>query len=438
MKTRSLLLAVCLLSTVPLYALDWPQFRGPDRSDVSKEKGLLKDWPKGGPKLVWTFEKLGVGYSGPAVVGDRLYIMGGRADNGGKEAEFLICLDISGKPKELWAKPPRIGRLFTAGAWGDGPRGTPTVDGDRVYALGAQGNLICANTATGKILWQKSLPKDLGGKVMAYWGWCESPLIDGDKLVCTPGGAKGTVAALNKKTGAVIWRSTDLQEQATYGSIVPATIAGVKQYVLATFKGNGGSIVGVEAKTGKLLWSHPQPRFNTAVASTPIVHQNYVYLSAGYNAGCNLLKISRSGKKFKAQEVYKKAPIRRLMSNQHGGVVFYGGSIYGYSDKGYWLCQNLLTGKATWMERRKFGKGSLTCADGQLYLYSENDGTVVLIDASPKGWKEHGRFKIAKESQLRKDRPTLSNGGVWTHPVVANGRLYLRDQENLFCYDIKK
>src|SRR5262245_40700858 len=189
MKTRSLLLvAACLVAfTGPAAALDWPQWRGPDRTGVSRETGLLKSWPKEGPALRWTFEKAGIGFSGPAVVGDRLYIMGARKDPDGKETEYLLALD-AGKGQEAWAA--RIGPIFAfAGdSWGDGPRGTPTVDGDRVYALGGQGELVCVNTADGKVAWRKNLPTDLGGKVMSRWGYCESPLVDGDKLLCSPGG----------------------------------------------------------------------------------------------------------------------------------------------------------------------------------------------------------------------------------------------------------
>jgi outer membrane protein assembly factor BamB len=443
MKARSVLLfSVCLLAvSLPASALDWPQFRGPDRTAISKEKGLLKVWPRKGPKLLWTFAKTGVGFSGPAIVGDRLYIMGARKENEGKESEFLICLDIKAKPKELWAV--KIGPLFTfkGNTWGDGPRGTPTLDGDRVYALGGQGNLICVQTTNQKVLWEKSLPKDFGGVVMEHWGYCESPLVDGEKLVCSPGGKGGTIIALNKRTGNTIWRCKELKDEATYGSMVVATIGGVRQYVQTTFQGDqGGRIVGVDADSGKLLWTFAQRRYNTAVASTPIAFKDYVYVSAGYGAGCNLLKIIPNGKKFKAQEVYKKPKARRTMKNLHGGVVLVGGYLYGFSDNRGWVCQKLLTGAEVWVQRQqsKLGPGCLMCAGGQLYLFGEDDGKVVLIDANPKGWKQHGSFEIPKKSQEAKKRNTSSAAKIWTHPVVSDNRLYLRDQEYLFCYDLKK
>jgi outer membrane protein assembly factor BamB len=407
-------------------AADWPQWRGPGRADISQDVGLLKGWPSAGPPLAWTFAEAGVGYSGPAVVGERLYTMGGR--NG---TEYLFALDTA-TGKELWATP--VGPVFTfkGNSWGDGPRGTPTVDGSHVYALGGQGDLVCVESANGKLVWQKSLPNDLGGEVSPAgggpekvgWGFCESPVVDGSRLVCTPGGGQGTLAALDKESGKVLWRSTGLTDPATYSSIVPAEIGGRRQYVQMTDRG----VVGV-GEDGALLWRYlRKPSYSDVVIPTAVVHGDLVYTTAGYGAGCDLVRVTAAGSGFKAVKVYG----NKNMVNQHGGVVRVGESLYGYSDGKGWICQDIGKGAITWAEKRQLGRGSLTCADGRLYCYGEDDGTVVLVNASPKGWEEGGRFSLPRQTTLRKP-----NGKFWTHPVVANGRLYVRDQDLIFCYDVR-
>jgi outer membrane protein assembly factor BamB len=426
MKTRLLLLLACVpvlvlsaLAAAPAPIergrFDWPQWRGPNRDDISKENDLLRQWPSGGPRLAWSREDVGAGYSGFAVVGDRLVTMG--ADD---RQEFVVCLDAH-SGKNLWQTP--YGQRFNNPNWGDGPRCTPAIDGEFVYGIGGQGDLVCVKLADGALVWEKSLKKDLGGQQMSGWGYTESPLIDGEKVVCTPGGPKGAVAALDKKTGDVLWRSRDFTDKAGYSSLVIGHAGGIKQYVQMT----GDSVAGVAADDGRLLW-HFACSNPTAAIPTPIVHDDYVYSTSGYGAGCRLLKIVSDGNnKLKAEEVYANTD----MTNHHGGAVLVGEHVYGYSDKGGWTCQEFKTGKVVWHEQ-KLGKGSLTCADCQLYLYAEKDGTCVLIDASPDGWKEHGRFKIPRAAT---DRP--SGAGIRAHPVVANGHLYLRDQQLLFGFDVK-
>jgi outer membrane protein assembly factor BamB len=419
MKTRLLFLVTCLPALVLLDApaapaLDWPQWRGPDRNDISKENDLLKDWPKDGPKLLWTYKEAGAGYSGPSVVGDRFYSMG--ADD---KQEFVFCLDVKEGTK-VWSVP--VGERLQNG-WGDGPRSTPTVDGDFVYALAGRGNLVCLNAADGKTVWEKSLVTDLGGGVPG-WGYCESPLIDGDKVVVTPGGGKGAVAALNKKDGEVKWRSRGFTDGAQYSSLVIGNCGGVKQYVQMT----GKSVAGVAADDGRLLWRHECSN-PTAAIPTPIVDGDLVYSTSGYSAGCRMVKVTANGNgTLKAEEVYAD----KDMSNHHGGVIKVGDNLYGYSDSGGWMCQKLADGKVVWKENRKLGKGCLTCAGDRLYLYSENDGTCVLIEPSPDGWKEHGRFKIPEQTKLGR-----KGGHIWTHPVVANGRLFLRDQDLIYAFDVR-
>jgi outer membrane protein assembly factor BamB len=406
-------------SANPVRADDWPQWQGPDRSNVSKQTGLLKTWPKDGPKLLWTFDKAGMGFSGPAVVGDRLYIMGGREDT-----SFVFALDVK-TGRESWSCP--IGKTFR-NSYGDGPRGTPTVDGDLLYTLDGQGELLCVETATGKKRWSVNMEKDLHGEMMSGWGYSESVLVDGDQVVCCPGGKDGTLAELDKKTGKVMWRSKELTDKATYSSLVTAEIGGVRQYVQLTHKGSDGGIVGVSAKDGKLLWYYPRPGYQTAVVPTPIVHGDLVYATAGYGAGCDLLQITRTGEKFEAKQLYKSSQ-KNVMKNQHGGVVLWGDCVYGYSDGRGWTCQKLITGEAAWDDKVKVGRGSLTCVDGYLYCYAESTGEAYLIEASPDSLKLKSKFKTPKQ---RKE------GSIWTHTVVANGRLYLRDQDLIFCYDVRE
>jgi outer membrane protein assembly factor BamB len=412
------LTALTILAPAPADPHDWPQWRGPNRDDVSKETGLLKSWPDGGPKLLWTFADAGVGYSGFAVIGRRLYTMG--ADD---KKEYVIALDID-KGTEVWRK--EVGDKLDNG-WGDGPRSTPTVDGDVLFALGGKGNLVCLDLAEGEQKWAISMSKDLNGGVPG-WGYCESVLIDGDKLVCTPGGKKGTMAAVDKKDGKTVWQSADITDGAHYASIVVTNGGGMRHYVQMT----GESVFGVDPKDGKLLWKYPR-KGPTAAVPTPVVKDDYVFATSGYGAGCHMVSLSSDGPgKVKYKEEYKNGD----MTNHHGGVVLVGEHLYGYSDSRGWICQELRTGKVIWPEKdriNKLGKGCLTYADGHLYCFDEGKGTMALVEATPtEAWKEVGRFTIPKKSE----KPRKS-GQIWTHPAVSNGRLYLRDQDLIFCYDVK-
>jgi outer membrane protein assembly factor BamB len=361
------------------------------------------------------------------VVGNRLYILGSK-----DTTECILALDVN-TGKEVWSSP--IGPLFRNG-YGSGPRATPTVDGDVLYALGGQGNLLCVETANGQKRWQINLSKDLKGQMMSGWGWSQSPLVDGDHLICCPGSTEGSMTALDRKTGKVIWRSKELQDKATYASVVPAEIDGVRMYVVTSHHGrennkNMGAIVGVAANDGKLLWNYPREGYQTAVVPTPIVRGNLVYATAGYGAGCDLLQISKKGDEFQAEQLYDKKT-RKTMENKHFGVVLVGDYVYGYSDRLGWICQNLKTGEAVWQNRVKVPAGSVTCADGHLYCYGQGDGKVSLVSATPDGLKVEGEFTIPRTTNVSR-----GSGGIWTHPVVANGRLYLRDQDLLFCYDVR-
>jgi outer membrane protein assembly factor BamB len=409
---RSTLSALLLAAVAgAAFAADWPQWRGPDRTGIAKEKGLRKDWSKA-PQLLWTHEETGIGYAGPAIVGDRLFIMGGD----GKK-EHLYALDVK-TGKRVWSA--EVGAFFD-NAWGGGPRGTPTVVGDLIYTLGGSGDLVCLRADTGKLVWKKGLPGDLGG-VVPYWGYSESPLVDGDHVVVTPGGKKGAVAALDRKSGKLVWQSKDWTDEADYASLVISTAHKGRQYVQMA----QASIGGVDAKTGKLMWRFP--RSQRITVPTPITFGNYVYITSGYSAGCNLLELTTPTK---VREVYA----NRNMTNHHGGVILHDGYIYGHHDNRGWVCQDVKSGEIVWSSR-KLGKGSIVYADGCFFCYAESDGTLAVIEATKAGWKEKGRFKIPRESKLERP-PSRPSDNIWTHPVIANGRLYLRDQELLFCYDVQ-
>ena len=403
---RPALLLISLF-TLAASATDWPQWRGPNRDDISTENGLLASWPAGGPPLAWKSTGLGVGYSSVAVAGGKIFTMGDSPDAGTVKA--LDAKDGS----ILWSTP--IGK---PGGNYPGTRCTPTVDGGLLYALGQFGNLVCLETATGKEVWKKSFGKDFGGNG-GGWNYTESPLVDGNKVIVTPGGKNGAIVALDKKTGDLIWRCTEFTDSAEYSSLITETIGGVRQYIQLT----GNSVAGVAAADGKLLWRAPR-RGSTAIITTPVFHNDHVYVTSGYGVGCNLFKITTDGGAFHAAEVYA----NKNMANHHGGVIRLGEHLYGHSDGKGWVCQDFKTGEIVWSSD-KLGKGSLTCADGHFYLRSEGGkGTVVLIEATAEAFKETGRF----------EQPDRSHQNSWAHPVVANGRLYLRDQDVLLCYDVKK
>ena len=398
-----------ILTAASLQAADWPTFRGADRTDISTETGLLKAWPADGPKKVWMNEDTGVGYSGYAIVGGVLYTMGAR-----DAVEYLIAIDAA-TGKEKWSA--EAGALLSNG-FGNGPRSTPTVDGDKVYAMSGKGTLGCYNTVDGKQLWSASMT-EMKGQVPG-WGYCESPLIEGNLVIATPGGPQGTLAAFDKVTGKLAWQSAEWTDFAQYASIIAVNHNTARQLIQLTMQ----SIAGVNAKDGKVLWKTEFPG-KTAVIPTPIFKDGQVFVAAGYGVGCKSIKI---GPENAVETLYESTD----MVNHHGGVILVGDHLYGYNDKAGWTCMDFKTGQVVWAEKKGLGKGAIHCADGMLYLLEEKTGTVVLIDASPKGWNEHGRFVLGPQTTQRSPK-----GMVWTHPVVSGGKLYLRDQELLFCFDVK-
>lgn len=297
---------------------------------------------------------------------------------------------------------------------GDGPRGTPTVDGQRLYVEGGQGDLSCLDVATGRTIWHVNLRERFGGGVPG-WGYSESPLIEGDLVIVTPGGKQGTVAALNKADGTLVWQSADIQQGAHYASPVVANIGGVRQVVQFA----RSSVFGLELTTGRLLWEYARPANGTANCATPIVHQDHVFASSAYGTGGGLARVSTQDGQQQAEEVY----FDPRMANHHGGIVRVGDYMYGFGNGGL-ICMNFLTGEVAWRER-SVNKGSLCVADGMLYLLGENH-EVALAEATPEAYREHGRFKIPDRG-----RPS------WAHPIVAGGRFYIRDQGTLTAYDVR-
>ena len=375
---------------------------------------MLAEWPKEGPGLVWQVKDIGSGYSTPAVAGDRLYLL----SNQGVDNEFVQALDAK-DGKKLWSQ--RIGKCGNPDQQPNYPaaRSTPTVDGEWLFALGSDGDLACLERATGKVRWQKNLRKDYGGQP-GTWAYSESPLIDGEAVVCTPGGADATMVALNKKTGELIWKcAVPGDEQAAYTSAQAIEVGGVRQYIQMLQKG----LVGVEAKTGKLLWRYDRTaKGSPAVIPTPVADGDFIY-SAGARSGGGGVRLKADGGKFEAEQVYYSPKLPTSV----GGAVKVGEYLYGTS-AGVLLCLEFTTGTVKW-DDRSISPAALCYADGRLYLHGEN-GEVALVEATPEAYHEKGRFKPT-------DPPDRGASKAWAYPVIANARLYIRDLGTLWCYDIK-
>ena len=416
--------ACCLLICVGAGALvdaaDWPQWRGPLRDGVSQESGLLVEWPKEGPKLLWQVADIGNGYATPTVVGRRLFLLSNR----GMENEFVQALSIE-DGKQLWST--RFGNVGNPDQSPSYPmaRSTPTVDGDRLYALSSDGDLACLETATGKALWRKNLKSDFGGKP-GKWAYSESPLIDGDALIVTPGGAGSTLVALNKNTGAVVWKSAvPGGDAAAYSSAIVAEAAGRKQYIQFLDKG----LVGVDAKTGRFLWRYEKTSGGPANIATPIAHNGYVYSANSRRFGGGLVQLHATGDGVSAEEVY----FERDAPNTLGGQVLVDGYLYGTNPRGM-VCMEFVSGKIQW-QSPGVGPGAVQYVGGRLYVHGEN-GDVALVEATPEAYREKGRFTPPAQPKH------VSGGGsrdehAWAYPVAAGGRLYIRDLGTLWCYDIK-
>ena len=399
---------------------DWPQWRGPRRNAASQETGLLRSWPEGGPRLAWQAAGVGTGFSSVVVSRGLVFTMGRQ------DADVIVAAIHADNGKSAWTR--KIGTTDRA------PCSTPTADEDRLYALDPDGDLVCLNSLTGDILWQRSFLKDFAGRMMSGRGYGESPLIDGDNLICTPGGPEAALVALNKRTGEVVWKSTlpNLgprgRDGQGFSSIVPMEVAGVRQYVQLVGKG----VVGVAAADGRFLWGNNSIANDTANIPTPVVRGDLVFAANGYNAGSVLLQIvpeplvAGSPQTFQAKVVYELTSSQ--FQNHHGGIVLVGDYLYGGhgNNNGLPTCLNFKTGEILWKRRGPgVGSAAVIYADGHLCFRYQN-GLVALIAAAESGYQLDGTLEVPG-----------AGGDSWAHPVIANGRLYLREQDALWVYELR-
>lgn len=396
-----------LLTAAPKTSVsDWNQYRGPNRDNLSVEKGLAEKWPDGGPERVASFQGLGEGYSTVSFVGDAIFTMGNI-----EGAEYVLALDRQ-SGNILWKT--RNGSEYKDGT-GNGPRGTPTVIDGKVFSLGGNGDLSCIQASDGSVVWQKNILTEFGGSNIV-WGISESVLIDEERLICTPGGSDATVVALNPATGEVIWKCVAPEKpQAGYASPVVAEIGKVRQYIIFTSKG----ICGIRAEDGQFLWGQNASANPTANCATPLVSNRFIFSSSDYGTGAELVELTSNGQETAAKQVY----FTKEMKNHHGGMVLLDGHVYG-SSADILSCVDLKTGKTKWRQRSM--KGSVVYADGKIIFRHEN-GPVTLLAANSRKYQELGRF----EQPDRSDKP------AWAHPVIADGRLYLRDMDKLLVYNLK-
>jgi outer membrane protein assembly factor BamB len=472
----ALLLSGAMVFAASPESYDWPQWQGPDRNAVSKEHGLLQEWTKDGPPLAWKINGLGGGYSAPSIAAGRIFGMSNRNDD-----EVVWALSET-DGKTLWTT--RLGPAYQGGGpqGNEGPACSPTVDGELLYVVGLGGDLACLQVGDGKVVWKRSLTRDFGGRV-PMWRYTESPLIDGDKVICTPGGQDAMMIALDKLTGKTIWKSQMPTSTpsgpgnvagapgapgrdpggaantgrgsgnsgrapgrpggfgggrggrggfgagggAAYASAIAIDFQGQREYVQLTAR----ALIGVAASDGKFLWRYDRPANGMGInCSTPVYGDGMVFAASAYGAGGGLVKLSKEANgAVKADEVYSTAK----MQNHHGGMILLDGCLYGANggnEGGYLVCLDFQTGKVLWDERdngkRRAPKGSILLADGRFYYRTEK-GAMLLIEPNPKQYVEHGRF----------EQPDRSSSPAWTHPVIANGKLYVRDQDLLLCYDVK-
>ncbi len=417
------LLITSLAFPISVSGEDWRQWRGADRANRSSETGLFTRWDASGPPLVWMVEGLGSGYASVSVADGVIYTSGNFDD--GQSIVAVSAEDGSVLWKQaLTDQPPKHGY--------DGSRTTPTVDGDRLYAVTSDGKIVCCDRSDGSIRWQRDF-QEWNGKMMSIWGYSESPLVDGDRVICTPGSDKAMVVALNKLTGEEIWacdlpefkpqtgaNGKDLKDGAGYSSIVISDAAGVRQYVQLVGRG----LIGVRASDGKHLWTYERVANGTANIPTALIDGDHVFTSTGYNTGSALLRLVADGDGVNAEEVYWLEP--NEMQNKHGGMVLVDGYIYcGHGNgNGLPICVELKTGKVAWGPERADGDGetSVVYADGHI-VFRRESGLVILAKATPNA------FTVVHTFQ-----PAYQEGKSWAHPVIANGKLYLREQNKLMCY----
>jgi outer membrane protein assembly factor BamB len=413
---RSLLLLLAASGAAPLLfafqagktdakaILDWNQFRGPKRNAQSSDVGLLKQWPAGGPPLAWKATGIGQGFSSVCHFGKVVFTMG-EADN-----KCLLVAISAADGKILWKLP--VGSPFTEQQGGTGPRSTPATDGTVVICVAPTGEITAARVADGRMVWQKNM-KNFGASMPGF-GFVESPYIDGNLVLLSPG---SSVIALNKLNGATVWQSKRLKGSTDYSSLSVAEMGRIKQYLVMTDK----SVAGVLATSGAILWEGDFPG-DRAVVPTPVYSNGIVFVAAGYGVGCKAFKVGLAGDRMIAQEAYAGTQFQI----HHGGMVLVNEHVYGLHDQGTLRCIELATGKQTWQDR-SVGKGSIAYADGHLYCRGES-GSVSLVEANPNEYKVKGSFT-----------PPERNGSkTWAHPAVSGGKLFLREQDVLLAYNLKE
>lgn len=411
--------------TISIATADWPQWRGANRDGHAAPQDLLHEWPEGGPNVKWEFAETGRGYSALAIADGRLYTMGTQDDGC-----YAFCLDAK-TGKEIWkSKFARADETndYNRG-WGGGPRSTPTVDGDQVFVLSDLGVLSALAKESGAVQWTTGFVHDHGG-IIPTWGYSESPLVDGDRVMVTPGGTNFMIG-VDRQTGEKVWSSKGFDEGAQYVSIMRGKVGDKDYYVTATKNG----LVGFDVATGEKLFSDSATANKVAVIPTPILHGDLIYHTSAYGAGNTLLKLSNGDDAINVQSVY--ALQGKTMENHHGGTVLVDGVIYGFTkaNGGEWMAQKLETGEILWEEKvgRSNKSGSICYADGKLYCYSDKDGSVHLADADPSGWKPRGSLTLPKQTAFDREK-----GAIWAHPVVANQTLFIRDQELIYAFDIAR
>lgn len=393
--------------STPVWAeATWPAFHGPKRDNLATETGLLKSWPAGGPPLLWKSSVCGKGYSAVSIANGLMFLTG---DFGPEE--MVLALDLAGHLK--WRTPN--GRAWTGAQ--PGARTTPTYDEGRVYHLGPHGNLTAFEAATGQRVWTVDLRQQFGAR-LGLWGYTENLLVDGDKVLCMPGGAAGRVVALDKHTGKTLWANRDITDTAAYSSPILAAHGGVRQFITLA----RDSVLGVDVATGKLLWSHAHKSFCDQNVTSPIFHDGRVFVASGHRAGARVVTLGPHNTD--VQEVW----FGTTLDNCHGGVVLLDGYLYGSGCRMYnkgLVCVEFATGKVQY-RAEDIGKVSLTWADGLLYCF-DNDGDMLLVKATPESATLISRFTV----------PRQGNDHTLTHPVICDGRLYVRHHEDLFAYDVR-
>ncbi len=402
----------------------WYQWRGPNRDGHAAPQNLLKEWPAGGPKLVWSAKNLGMGFSASSIANGKLYTMGTY-----KDQCHVVCLDAK-TGKLIWEQPMdgTAGDNSYNTGWGAGPRSTPTLAGDLLYALSDLGTLVCLKVSDGSKVWSTNLVNDFGGSI-PKWGYSESVLVDGDRVIVMPGG-KNFLVGLDAKSGKQIWGSKDVDMSAHYVSTIKSNIGGKDMYITASEKG----LLAFDVASGELLFKNESTGNKTAVIPTPIVSGDIVYHVSAYGAGNVAVKVSVKGNNVSAEQLYHNAA--KSMENHHGGVILHDKAIFGFSktDGGVWMAQDLATGNVLWSQ--KVGKnksGSIAFADGMIYCYNDTDGTCILAEANRDGWNQKGELTLPAQTEIPRGK-----GAIWAHPIISDGMLYIRDHDLMFAYSIAR